>query len=74
VSDKLLAEERKKEKRRIIIRNGASLGDILRLLRFLLLFFFFLSFSLPPKVYLTHFSPTTERKSMKFHRNVKHYE
>ena len=33
-----------------------------------------LSFFLPPKVYPTHFSVFTERKSMKFHRNVKHYE
>ena len=33
-----------------------------------------LSFFLPPKVYPTHFSATTERKSMKLHRNVKHYE
>jgi hypothetical protein len=31
------------------------------------------SFFLPPKVYPTHFSATTERKSMKLHRNVKHY-
>ena len=28
---------------------------------------FFLSFFLPPKVYPTHFSATTERKSMKLH-------
>ena len=33
-----------------------------------------LSFFLPPKVYPTHFSATTEWKSMKLHRNVKHYE
>jgi hypothetical protein len=32
------------------------------------------SFFLPPKVYPTHFSATTERKSMKLHRNIKHYE
>jgi hypothetical protein len=32
-----------------------------------------ISFFLPPKVYPTHFSATTERKSMKLHRNVKHY-
>ena len=32
------------------------------------------SFFLPPKVCPTHFSATTERKSMKLHRNVKHYE
>jgi hypothetical protein len=55
-----------------------SLGDILCLLRFLLFFFFFLSFFiyffLPPKVYPTHFSATTERKSMKLNSNVKHYE
>jgi hypothetical protein len=37
--------------------------------------FFPSSFFLPsPKVYLTHFSATTERESMKLHRNVKHYE
>jgi hypothetical protein len=28
---------------------------------------------LPSKVCPTHFSATTERKSMKLHRNVKHY-
>jgi hypothetical protein len=28
------------------------------------------SFFLPPKVYPTHFSATTERKSMKLHWNV----
>jgi hypothetical protein len=33
-----------------------------------------LSFFLPPKVYLTYFSATTEWKSMKLHRNVKNYE
>jgi hypothetical protein len=33
-----------------------------------------LSFFLPPKVYPTYFSATTEWKSMKFHRNVKNYE
>jgi hypothetical protein len=33
-----------------------------------------LSFFLPPKVCLTHFSATTEWKSMKLHRNAKHYE
>jgi hypothetical protein len=32
------------------------------------------SFFLPPKVCPTHFSATTERKLMKFHRNVKHYD
>ena len=32
------------------------------------------SFFLSPKVYPTHFSATTERKSMKLRRNVKHYE
>jgi hypothetical protein len=32
------------------------------------------SFILPPKVCPTHFSATTERKLMKFHRNVKHYD
>jgi hypothetical protein len=32
------------------------------------------SFFLLPKVCPTHFSATTERKSMKLHRNVKHYE
>jgi hypothetical protein len=32
------------------------------------------SFFLLPKVYPTHFSATTDRKSMKLHRNVKHYE
>ena len=57
----------------IIMSPKRSLRDILCLLRFLLLFFF-LSFFLPPKVYPTHFSATTERKSMKLHRNVKHYE
>ena len=33
-----------------------------------------LSFFLPSKVCPTHFSATTERKSMKLHRNVKQYE
>ena len=66
----------------VIMFPKRSLVDILCLLRFflLLLFFFFfflsffLSFFLPPKVYPTHFSATTERKSMKLHRNIKHYE
>ena len=40
----------------------------------ILLLSFFLSFFLPPKVYPTHFSVFTEWKSMKLHRNVKHYE
>ena len=31
------------------------------------------SFFLPPKVYPTHVSATTVRKSMKLHRHVKHY-
>jgi hypothetical protein len=30
-----------------------------------------ISFFLPPKVYPTHFSATTEQKSMKLHRNNK---
>jgi hypothetical protein len=59
----------------IIMSPKQSLGDILCLLRFLLLLLFFLSFFfLLPKVYPIHFSATTERKSMKLHRNVKHYE
>jgi hypothetical protein len=33
----------------------------------ILLLSFFLSFFLPPKVYPTHFSENTERKSMKLH-------
>jgi hypothetical protein len=33
-----------------------------------------LSFFLLPKVYPTHFSATTERKSMKLHRNVDSYK
>ena len=32
------------------------------------------SFFLPSKVCAIHFSATTERKSMKLYRNVKHYE
>jgi hypothetical protein len=40
----------------------------------LLLLSFFLYFFLPPNVYPTHFSATTERKSMKLNSNVKHYE
>ena len=40
----------------------------------LLFLFFFLSFFLPPKFCPTHFSATIERKSMKLHRNVKHYQ
>jgi hypothetical protein len=41
---------------------------------FLIIILLLLSFFLPPKVYPTHFSATSERKSMKLHRNVKHYE
>jgi hypothetical protein len=59
----------------IIMSPKRSLGDMLCLLRFLLLllllFLLFFFFFLPPKVYPTHFSATTERKSMKL---VKHYE
>jgi hypothetical protein len=56
-------------------KESKSLGDILCLLRFFLfIILLFLSFFFPPKVYPTHFSATTERKSMKLHRNVKHYE
>ena len=61
----------------IIMSPKRSLGDMLCLLRFfllLLLFLLFFFFFLPPKVYPTHFSATTERKSMKLHRDVKHYE
>ena len=58
----------------IIMSPKQSLGDILCLLRFFLLLLLYSSFFLPPKVYSTHFSATTERKSMELHRNVKHYE
>jgi uncharacterized membrane protein len=37
----------------------------------LIIIIIILSFFLPPKVYPTHFSATTERKSMKLHMNVK---
>jgi hypothetical protein len=51
-----------------------SLGDIVFAPFLLIIILLFLSFFFPPKVYPTHFSATTERKSMKLHRNVKHYE
>ena len=44
------------------------------LLIIIIIILLLLSFFLPPKVYLTHFSATTEQNSMKLHRNVKHYE
>jgi uncharacterized ion transporter superfamily protein YfcC len=40
----------------------------------LIIIILLLSFFLPPKVYPTHFSATIEQKSIKLHRNVKHYE
>ena len=61
----------------ILLSPQTKLGDLLSLHRFfflLLLLFLFLSFFPPPKVYPTHFSATTERRSMKLHRNVKHYQ
>ena len=55
-----------------VLVMSPKLGDILCLLRFLLFLLFFLSFF--RQVYQTHFSETTEWKSMKLHRNVKRYE